>query len=127
MTKLGGIAKRMPVTGTTSAIAFLSTAGIPPLSGFWSKFAIILAAWNAGHPVVASVAILASIFTLAYFLLMQRKVFFGKLAEEFGSLSEASGWIIVPSVLLALVTMGLGFSLPWLFETYLLPVRSILL
>ena len=44
MDKLGGISDKMPVTGTTSVIAFLSTAGIPPLSGFWSKLIIIIAA-----------------------------------------------------------------------------------
>ena len=45
--ELGGIAGKMPVTGGTSVVGFLSTAGIPPLSGFWSKLLIILALFQA--------------------------------------------------------------------------------
>ena len=47
MDQLGGISAKMPVTGTTSVIAFLSTAGVPPLSGFWSKLLIIVGLWQA--------------------------------------------------------------------------------
>ena len=70
---------RMPFTGTTSVVALLSTAGVPPLSGFWSKLMIIVALWQAGYHVYAILAVLASVVTLAYFLSMQRRVFFGKL------------------------------------------------
>ena len=126
MDSLGGIAARMPVTGTTSVIAMLSTSGIPPLSGFWSKLVIIVAAWSAGHHAAATIAILASLLTLAYFLSMQRRIFFGLLNETFANLKEANGWALVPSVLLASATIALGFAGPWLFETFLLPVRSIL-
>jgi multicomponent Na+:H+ antiporter subunit D len=126
MDRLGGISDRMPVTGFTSAIAFLSTAGIPPLSGFWSKLIIILGAWKSGHHWYALIAILASLLTLAYFLSMQRRVFFGKLSRNLDDLKEAGPWILVPACLLALITVGLGLTAPWLFETFILPVRSIL-
>jgi proton-translocating NADH-quinone oxidoreductase chain N len=126
MDRLGGISDKMPVTGTTSVIAFLSTAGIPPLSGFWSKFIIILAVWQAGHHAYAVVAILASLITLAYFLTMQRRVFFGKLAAGLENLKEAGPWVLVTVVVLALITVGIGIFMPWIFQTFLLPVRSIL-
>ncbi|HPQ81413.1 MAG TPA: proton-conducting transporter membrane subunit [bacterium] len=126
MREMGGIAKRMPVTGLTSVVAVLSTAGIPPLSGFWSKLVIIVAAWSAGRHGAAATAIMASLVTLAYFLIMQRKMFFGLLDRKYEGISEAGGFAVVPSILLALVTVCLGFAAPWLFETFLLPVRSIL-
>ena len=126
MNEMGGLAARMPVTGLTSAVAAMSTAGIPPLSGFWSKFFIIFAAWQAGYKVSACIAILASLVTLAYFLVLQRRVFFGKLKVGLEGIREANAWITVPSVLLMLATVGLGFAVPWLFETFLVPVRSIL-
>lgn len=126
MDRLGGIASRMPVTGTTSILAMLSTAGIPPLAGFWSKLLIIVAVWRAGHPALAAVAILASVLTLAYFLSMQRRVFFGKLAEGCATLKEASAWALVPALLLAVITVALGLAAPWLFQTFLLRVESIL-
>ena len=110
----------------TSVIAFLSTAGIPPLAGFWSKLIIVVALWQAGHPGYAVLAVLASLVTLAYFLSMQRRVFFGKLAQGFEQLREAGPWLLIPAVVLAAITIGVGVCLPWLFETFLLPVRSIL-
>ncbi len=126
MDRLGGIAEKMPVTGCTSIIALLSTAGIPPLAGFWSKLIIIIALWQAGHFAYATLAVLVSLLTLAYFLSMQRRVFFGKLAAGFETLREANAWILIPACLLALITIGLGIAIPWLFETFLLPIRSIL-
>ncbi|MCX6992269.1 MAG: proton-conducting transporter membrane subunit [Kiritimatiellaeota bacterium] len=126
MNRMGGLAEKMPVTGCTSAIAFLSTAGIPPLAGFWSKLIIIIALWQTGHIVYASLAVLASLLTLAYFLSMQRRVFFGKLATGFESLKEANAWILIPACALALITIGIGIGIPWLFETFLLPIRSLL-
>jgi multicomponent Na+:H+ antiporter subunit D len=126
MDKLGGLSSKMPVTGLTSVIAFLSTAGVPPLSGFWSKLIIIVAVWKAGYPVYAALAVMASLLTLAYFLSMQRRVFFGKLAAGYENVREGNMWFVVPAVLLALVTLLLGLGGPWLFETFLLPVTTIL-
>ena len=45
MDRLGGLSSKMPVTGFTSLVSSLSTAGIPPLSGFWSKLVIDSALW----------------------------------------------------------------------------------
>lgn len=126
MDELGGISARMPVTGTTSVIALLSTAGIPPFSGFWSKLIIIIALWQSGHTGFAALGVAASVLTLAYFLSMQRRVFFGRLTESCARLEEANAWGLAPALALAAVTVALGAAVPWLFQTFLLPVRSIL-
>ncbi len=42
--KMGGLARRIPITFWTFAIATAAIAGIPPLAGFWSKDEIL---WNA--------------------------------------------------------------------------------
>lgn len=124
--RLGGLSARMPVTGTTSVIAMLSTAGLPPFAGFWSKLLVVVALWRAGHAGAAAVAVLASVLTLAYLLRMQRRVFFGPLPPALAGTSEASGWALAPALALAAVTVALGLAAPWLFQTFLLPVESIL-
>lgn len=124
MDRLGGVAERMPVTGTTSVIGFLSCAGIPPLAGFWSKLVVILALWQAGERGYAAVAVLASLVTIAYFLSMQRRVFFGKLAEGLAGLREANPWLLVPACLLAAVTVGVGVG-PWVLDILQLPAVSL--
>ena len=82
MEKLGGMEHAMPWTSWTSVVALLSTAGVPPLSGFWSKLIIVIALWESGLRTYAVLALLFSIVTLAYFMMMQRKVFFGKKSRD---------------------------------------------
>jgi multicomponent Na+:H+ antiporter subunit D len=111
MSNMGGLAARMPFTGVTAIIAFLSAAGIPPLSGFWSKLLIIMALWNVS-PALACVALGASVLTLAYLLIMQKKVFFGKAEGAMANATEASRGIVTAEVLLASVNVLVGLAFP---------------
>ena len=113
--KMGGLSSKMPVTGASSVIAVLSTAGIPPLSGFWSKLIIILALWNSGKFAYATIALLASILTLAYFLTLQRKVFFGKIAHGLENIKEVELGLVIPQVILAVLIIGVGLIFPLVF------------
>jgi multicomponent Na+:H+ antiporter subunit D len=126
MNQMGGLGKRMPVTSITSFIAFLSTAGVPPLSGFWSKLVIVVALWQGGHFIYAFIAILASVLTLAYLLLMQRKVFFGKLSHRWENIKEAGIGIVFPAIILALIILGVGLLFPLMFNSFVMPVGSFL-
>jgi len=116
ITKLGGLQRQMPVTGVSSVIAFLSTAGIPPLAGFWSKLLIVIAAWQAGGALVAGVALIASLLTAAYFLRLQRNVFFGPAEEHLSEVTEASGAFKLASIILTVVTVGFGVLFPVLLN-----------
>jgi len=124
--RMGGLAARMPITGVTSIVAFLSAAGIPPLAGFWSKLVIVVALMKSGHPVYMTIAILASLLTLAYFLTLQRRVFFGELVSEFENIREA-GWLLtLPAVVFTLIIIATGLTIPFLFNTIILPIGRIL-
>jgi multicomponent Na+:H+ antiporter subunit D len=126
MNKLGGLASRMPLTGGTSIVAMLSISGIPPLSGFWSKLLIILALWQSAHYTYAFIAVVASVITLAYFLMLQRKVFFGKLAEGLENIKEAKAGLVLPAIILALLTIFIGIFFPVIYNKLILPIQSIL-
>lgn len=117
MDKLGGMEHSMPWTSWTSVIALLSTAGVPPLSGFWSKLLIILALWESGLKTYAVLALLFSIVTLAYFMLMQKKVFFGKKTAAAESSPEVCAPLLAPAVLMSAVIVALGLLFPY-FYTY---------
>jgi multicomponent Na+:H+ antiporter subunit D len=125
MTRMGGLGKQMPVTGVTSLVALLSTAGIPPFSGFWSKFVIVVALWQAGHPRYALLAVLGSVLTLGYFLIMERTAFFGKPPAEMEKVTEARPGLLVPAILLTLVTVGTGVCFPFLLDSFLLLGRGL--
>ncbi|HAM38974.1 MAG: hypothetical protein A2474_05950 [Elusimicrobia bacterium RIFOXYC2_FULL_34_12] len=126
MNKLGGIAQKMPFTGTTSIIGMLSICGIPPLAGFWSKLIIVIALWQTAHYGYAFVAVIASVITLAYFLSLQRRVFFGKIASGLENIKEAKAGLIIPVVILAAVTILVGIFFPFIMEKLIMPVGDIL-
>lgn len=114
--KMGGLENQMPVTAFTSVAAFLSTAGIPPLCGFWSKFTIVLALYMADMKAAAVLALLFSIFTSCYFLRLQRKVFFGKPLECFKDVKETSGEILASEIMLTVLTIAIGILYPFILK-----------
>ncbi len=109
--KMGGLSQRMPVTATTSVIGSMSISGIPPLSGFWSKFIIIWAAVEAGQYIFAFIAVLVSIITLAYYLKAQRLAFFGELGKAWNKVKEVPGLMCTSMIILSLLSLGLGILL----------------
>jgi multicomponent Na+:H+ antiporter subunit D len=119
MDRMGGIAARMPITGGTSAVAALSVAGLPPLAGFWSKLLIVIALWQAGRVAFAVIAVLTSLVTLAYFLSLQRRAFFGTLLPEWSQVREAGPAYYVPTLVLAAITVGVGLGFPFLLPILL--------
>jgi len=126
MAHMGGVSKNMPITSTTSVLGMLSAAGIPPLAGFWSKLVIVIALWMAGFKAYAAIAVLGSLLTLAYFLSLQRKVFFGKPKDEFKNIKEAGFNLIFPALLLAVLIVGIGIFSPWILKRFILSFNSIL-
>ncbi|MEG2212472.1 MAG: hypothetical protein RRY35_01090, partial [Clostridiales bacterium] len=68
--------------------------------------------WQTGHQAIAGVALFASIFTAAYFLRLQRQVFFGPVAEGLEEIKEVKGGIAVASVVLSVITVGFGLLFP---------------
>jgi NADH-quinone oxidoreductase subunit N len=65
---LNGLYSRAPVEAVLMLVFMLSLAGIPPLAGFWGKYFIFLSLIESGHFVLASLAVLYSVFGLYYYL-----------------------------------------------------------
>jgi len=120
MDKLGGLASKMPVTGVTSVLSSLSASGMPPLAGFWSKLIIVMALWMAGYKTYSMIAVLAGVLTLAYFLSIQRKIFFGTLRIEFADIKEAGLGLTISALLLAVITVAVGLVFPFVFNGIIL-------
>jgi multicomponent Na+:H+ antiporter subunit D len=76
--EMGGLARSMPVTSATSFVASMSISGVPPFNGFFSKLIIIIAAVMARFYLLAALAVIVSIITLASFLKFQRYAFYDK-------------------------------------------------
>ncbi len=124
--ELGGLGKMVPVTAGTNLVGALSIAGVPPLAGFWSKLIIIMALIQAREFGYALVAILASILTLWYYLLIQRKAFFGRVSEKWLQVKEAPFWMSAANLVLALVCVLVGIFFTPIFKTWISPAAEAL-
>ena len=121
LSKLGGVGHKMPITSLTTTIGTFSIAGIPPFNGFWSKLLIIVALVEANHVGVAAIAIATSILTLWYFLLMQRKAFFGKLAAGLEKVKEVPFYMALATFCLAALCLLVGLFYPWVTAKLIQP------
>jgi multicomponent Na+:H+ antiporter subunit D len=110
--RLGGLVKKMPVTGTTISIGSLSIAGIPPFNGFWSKLIVILALLKGGYYIYGSIAVIVGFITLIYFIKLQREVLFGALPSALAGVREAPFAMVLPLVILAGLCVALGVFYP---------------
>ena len=79
MRRMGGLRKYLPITSATFIIAWLSIAGVPPFSGFWSKDDILAGAWDFGSAGAAlwAVGLLTALLTAFYMTRQVVLVFFG--------------------------------------------------
>lgn len=68
VSELSGLSRKEPVLALTLGLGFLSVAGIPPLAGFYSKYAVLLAAVEGGLTVVSLIAVLASVIGGFYYV-----------------------------------------------------------
>ncbi|MEE4176366.1 MAG: proton-conducting transporter membrane subunit [Bacteroides sp.] len=75
--ELGGLSENMPLTSTSSFGASMAISGIPPFNGFFSKLLIIIAAVQGQFYLMAALAVLVSIITLASFMKVHRYAFSG--------------------------------------------------
>jgi NADH-ubiquinone oxidoreductase chain 2 len=65
-----------PALGLTFAITLFSMAGIPPLVGFFAKLMVVYSATHSGYLFLATIAILFSVLSAAYYLRVIRVLFF---------------------------------------------------
>ncbi len=106
--KMGGLFSKMKITGTTFIIASLAIAGVPPLSGFWSKDEILSELLHNGHPILFAVALSTSLLTAFYIFRLIFLVLFGKPRSELHP-HESPKVMTIPLSILAFFSIFVGF------------------
>ncbi|MFN8545140.1 MAG: NADH-quinone oxidoreductase subunit L [Candidatus Binatia bacterium] len=114
MRQMGGLRAKLPVTFATMTIATLAIAGIPPLSGFFSKDEIIWGAFAGPHPqpLLGVLAYLVAFMTAFYMGRLYFLTFFGACRashEVQHHLHESSWSMLAPLVVLAALSAAGGF------------------
>ncbi|MGQ9682511.1 MAG: NADH-quinone oxidoreductase subunit L [Anaerolineae bacterium] len=123
MRRMGGLLGKLRITGITFIVAWLAISGVPPLSGFFSKDAILAAAFERSW-VLWAVGLLTAGLTAYY---MSRAVFMTFLGESrvdveaSHHLHESPWTMTVPLMVLALLAAIAGAG-SGLFAVWLEPV-----
>jgi NADH-quinone oxidoreductase subunit L len=139
--KMGGLKKALPITFATFLAGTLAIAGIPPLSGFFSKDEILWKAFGAGNPhglggaIFWAVGLLAAALTTFYMFRLVFLCFYGEGRmdhETAHHLHESPKVMTVPLIILAVLSViggwvGIPKSLSFgadlnAFEHFLAPV-----
>lgn len=127
--EMGGLSDSMPLTYSTSLGASLAISGIPPFNGFFSKLVIILAAIKGKFYLLAFLAVVVSIITLASFMKFQKFSFFNK--DQFNSgkkIKEVPFSMWFSMVVLAVLCLGLSLLIfPGVREIIIDPAVDVLM
>jgi multicomponent Na+:H+ antiporter subunit D len=120
LARLGGVFRAYPWLAALFLLSALSLAGIPPLSGFWAKLAMIRAGLLGREYVAVGAAIVAGLLTLLSMIKIWNEVFW-KPAPEDAPAGEAVSrrrlaLLVAPIVLLTVLTIVVGLSPGPVFE-----------
>jgi NADH-quinone oxidoreductase subunit N len=109
-----GLVKRNPLLAGTMTLALLSMAGIPPLSGFFAKYFILINVLLSSSVWTAVVAILASLIGVYYYFRIIIAMFFApaETAEKIQIDWLSSAGLI----LLCLLIIGMGLYPEFIFS-----------
>lgn len=117
--EMGGLWKKLRVTGPLFLIGTLAISGVPLFSGFFSKDEILIAAWEHGHPVLFLLAVVAAFFTAFYMFRLFFMVFTGKPRSEMKNVHESPSVMTLPMIVLGVLAVVAGYvNTPW-FGTFL--------
>ena len=121
MRRYGALRAAMPVTAATFIVGWLAIAGVPPLSGFWSKDEILAYAWDRS-PALWVVGIVTALLTAFYMSRLVFMTFYGEARHsDEAHPHEPSRLMTVPLVVLAAAAvLSGGLNLPFAKDLHFL-------
>lgn len=126
--KLGGLARAMPVTFITCAVAALAISGVPPMNGYVSKWMVcagLVKMGENGFPyywIFLEVAIFGSALTLASFVKVLYSGFLGQKPSALSHVREANWAMLLPMVALAAMCVFFGVWAKYPIDTFINPI-----
>ncbi len=123
MRKMGGLRTKLPVTFWTMTAAVFAICGIPPFAGFFSKDAILYAAFLQGTlgKILWFVGFVTALLTALYMFRLWYMTFFGESRAETAHPHESPWSMRGPMVVLALLCVCGGWIGIDRFTEYLAP------
>lgn len=108
ISRLGGVANRLPQFSTFVVFAFFASLGLPGLAGFIAEFTVYVGAF-AAYKTLTIVALSAVVITAAYYLWALERAFFGPYNAQLDEHPHDLTWFqTVPLALLSLLILFFG-------------------
>src|SRR5256712_2222580 len=108
VSQMSGLAKQMPWTMAAFTLATLSLVGIPPASGFVSKWYLAVGSVERGSMWTLAVLLISSLLSAAYLIPIVYRAYFEEPPDAAEHSVVEVPWVVVPLVLSALVSVLLG-------------------
>jgi len=120
--KMGGLAKKMPVTCATFTLGLLALIGTPWFSGYFSKDAILALAYAyEGGPAVFYLLVFGAFLTAFYMIRLWKIVFLGQPNSEHAQHARENGLVFtIPLAVLAALSVVAGYA--FLYPAALSPI-----
>ncbi|PKP71203.1 MAG: NADH-quinone oxidoreductase subunit NuoN [Alphaproteobacteria bacterium HGW-Alphaproteobacteria-4] len=96
-------AKRAPLKALAVLVLMFSLAGVPPMLGFFAKFAVLSAAVNAGLGWLAVLGVIASVIGAFYYIRIVYYMYFGAEGEALDTRMPAVQWVLLMGSALVMV------------------------
>ena len=133
ISKLGGLAGKMPITATCAVIGALTIMGVPPTSGFMGEWVLFYGALETAieegstlRAVTFGLGLVATALTMSYMLWMLKRVFFGKTPEHLEKVKEGSWYMTAPMMVLAGFSIVVGIYPDIFFKTIIPYMNGVL-
>ncbi|MDD6043131.1 MAG: monovalent cation/H+ antiporter subunit D family protein [Eubacteriaceae bacterium] len=124
LNSMGQLYRKMPKTVVTIVIGALSMVGIPPTTGFFSKWYLALGACQSGQYWYVAVLVVSSLLNAIYFFRLLEKIFMDKEMTNANRMWDHRGelpWLMMIPIILC----GLGIILTGLFNTEIVGILGI--
>jgi len=119
MDSYNGLYKTNPKLTLLMTLSLFSLAGIPPFAGFFSKFFIFMAAFDAGFHLLVFIALVNTVISLYYYLLIVKAMYINKNDEPiaaFRSDNYSRAGLVICT--LGILLLGLASSVYQSIDTY---------
>ncbi len=122
LSRSGDLVRSAPIVAVLFLVPALSLAGIPPLSGFVSKLALVDAGLLSEAHVIVAVSLLVSLLTLFSMAKIWSGVFWNPATEPSQTSGHAAGRVggpvlmILPTVVLVIIGLGIAVAAEPLYD-----------
>ena len=124
--KLDGLMQKMPITMASFLVAAFSMIGIPPTSGFFSKWYLIKGGIISGQWIFVTALIISSFVNAVLFFRIIEISYFGSLKDGQGHLhherNEAPLSMLIPLVISAIGIVCLGLFTSDVITQFIVPI-----